>query len=73
MFVYDLSVKDQFLGVIVQCFYRVIEFTAVEPLSVDESPDLCDELTGPFYSRFFASDMSEALLLFTCEGCRNDI
>ena len=39
----------------------------VDPLSVDESPDLCGELTGPFKSRFFVSDVSEIHLLCTCE------
>ena len=46
MFVYDIGVKDKFLGVIVRCFYRMFEFTVVEPLSLDESPDLCVEFTG---------------------------
>ena len=48
MFVFDISVKDKFLGVTVQCLSHMLEFTAVEPLSVDEYPYLCDELTGPF-------------------------
>ena len=48
IFVYDFGVKDHFLGVIAQFFSRVLEFTAVEPLSVDEYPYLCDELDGPF-------------------------
>ena len=52
MFVCDLGADDQFLGVIVQCFSRLLEFDRVETLSADEYPYLCDELTGPFYSRF---------------------
>ena len=48
MFICDLGIKDQFLVAIVQYFSRMLEFTAVEPFSVDGSPDLCDELTGPF-------------------------
>ena len=47
-FVCDLGVNDQPLGVIVQYFYLMLEFTAMDPLSVYESTDLCDELTGPF-------------------------
>ena len=52
VFVCDLGADDQFLGVIVQCFSCLLEFDRVETLSADEYPDLCDELTGPFYSRF---------------------
>ena len=48
MFVCDIGVEDQFLGVIVQRFFHVLEFTAVYIFSVDESPNLCDELSGPF-------------------------
>ena len=70
MFVYNFVVKDQFLGVIVQCFSRMLGFTAIEPLSVDESPYLCDELTGPLFP-FFSSDVIEIRLLCTCEGCGN--
>ena len=66
VFVCDFGVKDQFIGVIAQRLSRVIEFTEVEPLSVDEFPDLRDELDGPFGSHFFASDVSEICLLFTC-------
>ena len=53
VFVCDVGVNDHFLGVIVKRFSHMLDFTVVEPLSVDESPDLCDELTGPFYSLFF--------------------
>ena len=56
---------------IVEHLPHVIKFTAVEPLSVDEFPDLGDDLTGPFKSRF-SSDVSEKSLVCTCEGCRND-
>ena len=42
MFVCDISVNDQLLGVIVQGLSHIIDFTAVESLSVDDSPDLCD-------------------------------
>ena len=48
MFVCDFGVEDQFLGVIVQCFSCVLEFTAGEPLSVYDFPYLCDDLAGPF-------------------------
>ena len=72
MFVCDIDVKNQFLGVILQCFYGIIEFTAVKPLFVDEYPYLCDELTVSFYSHFFASNMSEILLLCMFKGCGND-
>ena len=48
MFVCKFFVKDQLLGVIVTCFSRMIEFTAIDLLSVDESSDLCDDFTGPF-------------------------
>ena len=48
VFVCDFNVDDQFIVVIVKGFYRVLEFNAVEPSSVYEFPDLCDELTGPF-------------------------
>ena len=50
----------------------MLEFTAVELLAVDKFPGFCDELSGPFGSRFFASDMNEMRLLCTCEGCRNE-
>ena len=43
-----LGFDFQLLGVVAQQFSCVIEFTDVEPLSVDEFPDLCDELAGPF-------------------------
>ena len=52
MFIYYFGVEDQFLVFITQCFSCMIEFTAVELLSVNEFPDLCDELAGPFESRF---------------------
>ena len=58
MFIFDLGVEDQFPGVIIQRFSCVVEFTAVEPLAVNEFPDLCDELACPFGSRFFASCVS---------------
>ena len=34
----------------------------VGPLAVNEFPDFCDELAGPFESRFFASYVSEVFL-----------
>ena len=71
MFIYDLSVKDQFLGVIIQKLSYMIEFTAVETFSINEFPYLCDELAGPFEYRFFASCVSEIILLCTCKGFRN--
>ena len=49
----------------------MLEFTAVGPLVVNEFSDLCDELAGPFDSRFFASYVSEIRLLCMCEGFRN--
>ena len=48
MFVCYFGVKDKLLDVIVQHFYIMLEFTEVEPLYVDEFPDFCDELSGPF-------------------------
>ena len=48
MFVCDIGVEDQFLGIIGHRFSCVLEFIDVEPLSMGESPDLCDELTVPF-------------------------
>ena len=59
MFIYDFGVEDQFLSVIIQHSYRVFNFTAVEPLDVDNFPDLCDESARTFEYRFFASDVSE--------------
>ena len=58
MFVYDFGIGDHFLGVNFQRLSCVIEFTTEEPLYVDKFPDLCDELAGPFESRFFASYVS---------------
>ena len=68
MFIYDFGFDYQFLGVIIQSFYCVLGFTAVEPLAINEFPDLCDDLDGPFVSHFFASYVSEIHLLCTCEG-----
>ena len=48
VFVCDFGVEDQFLGVIIQRFSHMLDFTVVEPLSVYEFPDLCDELASPF-------------------------
>ena len=52
LFILDFAVKDQFFGVINQCFSCVLAFTVVEPLVVNEFPDLCDELADPFEYRF---------------------
>ena len=52
VFVCDFGVEDQFLGVIGQRFSCVLDFTVVELLTIDESSDLCDELTGSFQSNF---------------------
>ena len=52
LFICDFGVRDQFLGVFVHHFYRVLEFTVVDPFFIDEFPDFCDELAGPFLSRF---------------------
>ena len=65
VFVYDFGVDDQFLGVITHRLSCVLKFTAVEPLAVYEFTDLCDELAGPFESRFFASYVSEIRFLCT--------
>ena len=72
MFVCDFGVNNRLLGVIVECFSPVLEFTTVYPLSVYEFPDLCDKLAGPFDSCFCASDVSEIRLLCVCKGCRNE-
>ena len=48
VFFYDFGIKDKLFGVIIQRFSRVIEFTLVDLLYVDEFPNLCDELAGPF-------------------------
>ena len=63
VFICDFGIEDQFLGVIIQRFYSVIGFTTVDPLAVNEFPDLCDELAGSFESSFFASYVSEINLL----------
>ena len=52
MFVCDFIVKYQFLSFIVQHLLGMLEFTTVEKLDIDEFPDLCHELAGPFESRF---------------------
>ena len=52
MFIDHFGVENQFLGVIIQRFSCVLEFTAVDPLDVNEFRDLCDELAGPIESRF---------------------
>ena len=52
MFICDIGFEDQFLGVIIQRFSCVLEFTKVEPLAVNEFPYLCGELAGPFKSHF---------------------
>ena len=33
----------------------------MDPLVIDESPYFWDELTGPFYSSFFVSDVSKII------------
>ena len=48
VFVCSLGIKDQFLGKVIQYFSHMFLFTVMEPLSVDESPYLFDELIGPF-------------------------
>ena len=72
MFVCDFVIKYQFLGLIVQRFSHVLDFTTATLFSVDEFPDLCNELNGTFRSHFFALGVSEIRLLCTCEGCSND-
>ena len=47
------GVGDQLLGVILQQLYRMLEFTMVEPLAVDNFPSLCNELAGPFETHLF--------------------
>ena len=71
MFIFDFGAKDKFLGIVVQHFSCVFEFTAVEPLAVNEFTDFCDELAGPFESHTFDSYMCEIRLLCACEGFRN--
>ena len=71
MFVCDFSVEDQLLGVIFQCFSRVLEFTEVYLLAVYEFTFLCNELDCPFESLLFASYRSKLSLLCTCKVCRN--
>ena len=66
------GVKDQFLGVTVQRFSCVLEFTAVDPLDVYEFPCFCNELVDPFESCFLASYVSEIRLLCVCRRCRNE-
>ena len=53
VFIYDFDVEDHFLGVIIQSFLCVLEFTAVDPLAVNGFPDLDGGLAGSFESRFF--------------------
>ena len=72
VFICNFRVKDQFLGVIMQHFSCVLEFTAVNPLAINEFPDFCDKSVGPFESPFFASCVSEIRLLCTYEGFRNE-
>ena len=72
MFIRDFGIENQFLSIIVQHLYCVFEFNAVEPLTVNNFPDLCDELAGTFESCYFYSYMCEIRLLCTCEGFRNE-
>ena len=48
MFICDLGIEDQCPAMIVKRFSCELDFNVVEPLSIDKSPDFCDELTGPF-------------------------
>ena len=52
MLICDFGVKDRFVGVIIQRFSLLLEFTVVETLAVNEFLDSCDELVGPFESDF---------------------
>ena len=52
VFVCDFGVKGNFIEVIFQRLSHVLEFTAVDPLSVVDFTDLCYELTGPYESHF---------------------
>ena len=52
MLICDFGVKYQFLGVIIQHLSCMLEFTAVDPLAINEFLDLCAELDGPFESHF---------------------
>ena len=63
---------DHLLCVFIKRFYCVLEFIAVEPLAIDESPYLCDDLDDSFDSRFFASYVIKMCLLCKFEGCRNE-
>ena len=53
MYICDFGNGYQLLGVIFQHSSRILEFTTVEPLDVDEFPDFWDKLAGPFESHFF--------------------
>ena len=72
VFICDVNVEDQLLGIIIQCFSCMFEFTVVYPLAVNEFPYFCDELAGSFESRSFASYMCEIFVLCTYEGFRNE-
>ena len=63
----DFGVKDYFLGNFIQKFSYVFEFTESTPLAIDEFLDLCDELAGPFESRF-SSHVSDICLLYKFKG-----
>ena len=52
MLICDFGVKYQFLVVIIQHLSCMLEFTAVDPLAINEFLDLCAELDGPFESHF---------------------
>ena len=51
MFIRDFGVEDYLLSIILQYFSCVYKFNAVDPLAVNDFPDLCDEFAGPFESR----------------------
>ena len=72
LFVCDFGIKYQFLGVVSKRLSCVLKFTVVEPFAVDEFPDLCDELAGPFESRFLVSYVIEMCMLCMCELFRNE-
>ena len=72
VFICDFGIEDQFLGVIIQRFSLVLQFTAVNPLALNEFTDLCDELAVPLESCFIDSYVSEISVLCTCNGFRNE-
>ena len=72
VFICDFGIEDQFLGVLIQRFSLVLQFTEVNPLALNYFTDLCDELAGSLEACFIDSYVSEISLLCTCKGFRNE-